>query len=270
MIRMQNDSAPQYSADDDIEVSDLESDYEILGELGRGGSAIVFRARDRDLGREVAIKVVRPRHASGDDESLHRLAREARTVAGLQHPGIVTVHAVKRLHDGGLALVMQLVPGRTLKSMVVNDGALAPEMAERIIRDVAEALAYAHAHGVVHRDVKPENIFIDAATGRALLSDFGIAQSAEFDSRLTMTGTAIGTPAYMSPEQIDGKPTDARSDVYSLGLVAWEMLTGERPWEGETLYNVIYRQKHDELPPIDSLRPGVPPRLQSGADRERQ
>ena len=258
------------TADPSNEVSDLNVDYEIIAELGRGGSAIVYRARDRALGREVAIKVVRPRHATTDDESLQRLAREARTVAGLQHPNIVTVHAVKRLDDGGLALVMQLVPGRTLKQAVAEDGSFAPERAERVLRDVASALAYAHAHGVIHRDVKPENIFIDADTGRALLSDFGIAHSAEFDSRLTMTGTAIGTPAYMSPEQIDGKQTDSRSDVYSLGLVAWEMLTGRRPWDGESLYNVIFKQKREELPSIDSLTVGVPLRLQYIVERMMQ
>jgi serine/threonine protein kinase/alpha-tubulin suppressor-like RCC1 family protein len=251
----------------DDSVADLNAEYEMLGELGRGGSAIVFHARDRSLGREVAIKVVRPRFGTSDDDALQRLAREARTVAGLQHPNIVTVYAVKRLHDGGLALVMQLVPGRTLKQAIVEGGAMSPMMVEHVIRDVASALAYAHSHGVVHRDVKPENIFLDVTSGRALLSDFGIAQSNEFDSRLTMTGTAIGTPAYMSPEQIDGKATDPRSDVYSLGLVAWEMLTGERPWEGETLYNVIYKQKHDELPAVDSLRPGVPLRLQYMVER---
>ncbi len=255
------------SSESSNEASDLNVDYEIIEELGRGGSAIVYRARDRGLGREVAIKVVRPRHATTDDESLQRLAREARTVAGLQHPNIVTVHAVKRLDDGGLALVMQLVPGRTLKQAVAMDGPFPAERAERVLRDVASALAYAHAHGVIHRDVKPENIFIDADTGRALLSDFGIAHSAEFDSRLTMTGTAIGTPAYMSPEQIDGKPTDSRSDVYSLGLVAWEMLTGRRPWDGESLYNVIFKQKREDLPAIDSLVDGVPLRLQYIVER---
>lgn len=252
--------------DDDV-VSDLDA-YTILGELGRGGSAIVYRARDRDLFREVAIKVVRPRFAAQADEAIERLAREARTVARLQHPHIVTVHAVKRLRDGGLALVMQLVPGRTLKQAIQEDGPFSPERAERVLKDVAEALAFAHAHGVVHRDVKPENVFLDADTDRALLSDFGIAHSAEFDSRLTMTGAAIGTPAYMAPEQIDGAPANARSDLYSLGLVMWEMLTGERPWEGEALYNVIFKQKHEELPAIDALRPGeVPPRLQYITER---
>lgn len=248
---------------DETEVADLEDEYELLNELGRGGSAVVWRARDRNLGREVAIKVVHTRTAGANDDAIARLAREARTVAKLQHPNIVTVYAVRRLREGGLALVMQLVPGRTLKQAIAESGAFTADQAERVMRDVAQALAYAHSQGVVHRDVKPENIFIDETSGRAMLSDFGIAHSSEFDSRLTMTGAAIGTPAYMSPEQIDGAPANARSDVYSLGLVSWEMLTGERPWEGETLYNVIFKQKHEELPTIDELRPNaVPSRLQ--------
>lgn len=253
---------------DETEVADLEDEYELLNELGRGGSAVVYRARDKALGREVAIKVVRTHHAGASDDAIVRLAREARTVAKLQHANIVTVYAVKRLRDGGLALVMQLVPGQTLKEAIVERGAFSAAEAEKVLRDVAQALAYAHAHGVVHRDVKPENIFLDSQTGRAMLSDFGIAHSNEYDSRLTMTGAAIGTPAYMSPEQIDGAPANARSDVYSLGLVTWEMLTGERPWEGETLYNVIFKQKHEELPGVDELRPGeVPPRLQYIVER---
>ncbi len=253
---------------DDSEVADLEDEYELLGELGRGASAIVYRARDRALGRLVAIKVVRAHSIASADDAMLRLAREARTVAKLQHPNIVTVHAVKRLRTGGLALVMQLVPGRTLKQAIVEQGPFAPEQAERVLHDVAEALAYAHAHGVVHRDVKPENIFLDADSGRALLSDFGIAHSADNESRLTMTGAAIGTPAYMAPEQIDGAPADARSDIYSLGLVMWEMLTGRRPWDGESLYNVISKQKQEDLPAIDALRPGVvPARLQYITER---
>ncbi len=253
------------------EVGDLGDAYLLLGELGRGASAIVYRAQDRSLLREVAIKVVRPRLSESGEEALARLAREARTVARLQHPNIVTVHAVKRLRDGGLALVMQLIPGRTLKQALAEDGAFTPARAERVVKDIAEALAYAHAHGVVHRDVKPENIFLDSESGRALLSDFGIAHSTEFDSRLTMDGAAIGTPAYMAPEQIDGSSANARSDLYSLGLVAWELLTGERPWEGEALYNVIFKQKYEDLPAIDALRPGVvPPRLQYIVERMMQ
>lgn len=249
------------------DLAELGEEYEIVGELGRGGSATVYRARDRALGRDVAIKVVHPRPLSAGDDPVARLAREARTVAQLHHAHIVTVFAVRRLHTGGLALVMQCVPGRTLKTVIQEEGPLPAERTERILRDVGEALAYAHARGIVHRDVKPENIFLDEETGRALLSDFGIARSGETES-LTMTGTAIGTPFYMSPEQVEGGALDGRSDLYSLGLVAWEMLTGKRPWDGESLYNVIYKQKHEELPPIEALRPGdVPQRLQYIVER---
>ena len=238
---------------------ELDAEYECLGELGRGGMAVVYRARERALGRDVAIKVVRPRfHADG--ESVARLAREARTVAQLEHPNIVSLHAVKQLNNG-LALVMQLVPGMTLKAALAR-GPLSPNEAELVLRDIARALAYAHRCGVVHRDVKPENIFLDEITGRALLSDFGVARSIEENTELTATGTAIGTPTYMSPEQIDGGHLDGRSDLYALGMVGWEMLSGQRPWAGESLYSVIYRQKHDPLPPLDLIRGDVPPKLQ--------
>ena len=238
---------------------ELNEEYEFLGELGRGGMAVVYRAKELALGREVAVKVVRPRfHA--DEEAVARLAREARTVAQLEHPNIVSLHAIKRLNNG-LALVMQIVPGQTLKAALARGG-LQVERAEAVLKDVARALAYAHRCGVVHRDVKPENIFLDEVTGRALLSDFGVARSISENSELTATGTAIGTPTYMSPEQIDGGSLDGRSDLYALGMVGWEILTGQRPWMGESLYSVIYRQKHDALPPLDALRPDIPPRLQ--------
>src|SRR5215207_26361 len=243
-----------------VVTTDLESEYEILAELGRGATAVVYRARDRELGREVAIKVIRPKFAD-DDETVARLSREARTVAQLQHPNIVTLFAVRRLRDGSLALVMQLVPGRTLREILNEHGAWSFERSDRVLRDVASALAHAHERGIVHRDVKPENIFIDERTGHALLSDFGVARSIDTDAQLTATGTAIGTPTYMSPEQIDGNAIDGRSDLYSLALVGWEMLTGRRPWEGEGLYSVIYKQKREELQPIDELRPDAPNRL---------
>ncbi len=239
--------------------AELNEEYEFLGELGRGGMAVVYRARERALGREVAVKVVRPRFHS-DEESVARLAREARTVAQLEHPNIVSLHAIKRLKTG-LALVMQIVPGQTLKAALA-EGPLSAERAEAVLQDIARALAYAHRNGVVHRDVKPENIFLDEITGRALLSDFGVARSISENTELTATGTAIGTPTYMSPEQIDGGALDGRSDLYALGMVGWEMLTGQRPWAGESLYSVIYRQKHDPLPSLDGIRPDLSPRLQ--------
>lgn len=259
---------PRSDWEDLADVAGLEDEYEIVAELGRGGSAIVYRARDRALGRDVAIKVVRSRAPGIDEEHVARLAREARTVAQLDHPRIVRVYAVKALVDG-LALIMQWIPGRTLKQRVLEEGPLAVADAAAVLRDVAAALAYAHERGVVHRDVKPENIFLDAHSGHAMLSDFGIALTGN-DTRLTMTGTAIGTPTYMAPELIDGGHADARADVYSLGLVAWEILTGQQPWAGDTLYGVIYRQKHEYLPPIDVFRDDVPERLQYVVERALQ
>ncbi|HZF67280.1 MAG TPA: serine/threonine-protein kinase, partial [Gemmatirosa sp.] len=242
---------------DSSPVPELAEQFEVLGELGRGGSAVVYLARDLRLLRTVALKVVRlppalpPRERR---ERVARLAREARTVARLEHPNIVGVYAVHELPDG-LAVAMPHVRGMTLKQHLATEGALPPERAVRLVHDLAQALAHAHAEGVVHRDVKPENIFVDATTGRALLSDFGAARAGDADVRVTHTGTTVGTPAYMSPEQIDGGAIDGRADIYSLGLVAWEMLTGHRPWAGSGLYQLLHQQKHEELPPIESVRP---------------
>ena len=234
---------------------ELEAEYEILGELGRGGTAVVYRARERELGRDVAIKVVR---ANDDAEAVARLAREAKLVAALRHPNVVPLLGIKHLADG-LALIMQHVPGRTLKRAIREDGQLPIPFVEHVLREIASALDYAHKrHGIIHRDIKPENIYLDEEVGRALLSDFGIARTTEGESTLTLVGTALGTPAYMSPEQIDGSLLDGRSDLYSLGLVAYEMLTGQQPWAGCNLYTIIYKQKNEELPAVTNFRKDVP------------
>ena len=247
---------------DDAGLGELAGQYDLLAEVGRGGSAVVYRARDRRLQREVALKAVRLAPALSQREralEVARLAREARTTARLAHPNIVTVYAVHELRDG-LAVAMQYVPGRSLKQVLAEEGALDPARAVRLLTEVAAALAYAHGSGVVHRDVKPENIFVDAASGRALLADFGAARAGDADVRVTRTGATVGTPAYMSPEQIDGGPVDGRADLYSLGLVAWEALTGRRPWEGAGLYQLLHYQKYDVLPPVAAVRPaGRPP-----------
>jgi hypothetical protein len=212
----------------------------------------------------------------GASEAVARLAREARMIAALEHPHIVRVHAVRELPDG-LALEMPLIRGRTLKQLLAEEGPLAPERAARLLGDVARALAFAHARGVVHRDVKPENVFVEDATGHALLADFGVARSAEADApeaRLTQTGVTLGTPAYMSPEQIEGQTVDGRSDVYSLGLLGWELLTGQRPWAGAGLFAVLQHQQQDALPPIEVVRPAglapVPLALQYVLERMMQ
>jgi len=238
----------------------LEREYELIRELGQGGMAAVYLARKRISGRLVAIKAIRGRYLD-DHDAVLRFAREARTVAGLDHPNIVHTEAIEQIDDRAVAIIMEHIPGGTVRDRLREYGALGAEDAEAILRDVANALAYAHRRGLVHRDVKPENIFLDVARGRAVLSDFGIARQIDGDGAITLLGAALGTPQYMSPEQIDGEKVDGRSDIYSLGVLGWEMLTGRRPWAGESLYGVIYKQKHEDLPRITSLRPRVPANL---------
>ena len=240
-------------------LSALEQNYEIVREVGRGGTALVYLARERSSGTDVAVKLIRAKYIE-DEETVARFAREARYVGNLHHPNVVALRSVVELGDLGLALVMDHVQGQTLKQTIHEKGPLSPVQAESVLRDIGAALGAAHAMGIVHRDVKPENIFIDV-TGRALLADFGVARSMTSETQLTMSGIAIGTPAYMAPEQIDGIGLDGRGDIYSLGLVGWEMLTGKRPWEGLSLYAIIYQQKHEQLPDVRDLRPGIPDRL---------
>lgn len=236
---------------------ELAADYDILREIGRGGSAIVYLAREIGSDRSVAIKVLRTGHLQ-DPESGSRMAREAKTIGQLQHPNIVMLLGARRLADRGQALILQYIPGLTVKGRIRRDGPLPVPLVERILTDLGSALQYAHQYRIVHRDIKPENIFLDEDTGKAHLADFGIARFWDADSGLTLPGSALGTPNYMSPEQVDGKDLDGRSDLYSVGLVAWEMLTGRTPWEGETLYKVIQKQKSEELAPLHELRPDCP------------
>ena len=246
--------------------AELNAEYEILRELGRGGTAIVYLARDRELAREVTIKVIRATYVE-DDEAAARLVREARTLGRLQHPNIVALYGTRHLPDGSLALIMEYVPGHTLKSEVRQHGPLPHTQVTRVLADIAHGLAYAHRQHIVHRDIKPENIYIDQDTGIARLADFGIARTWDVDSSLTLPGTAIGTPTYMSPEQIEGGQLDGRSDLFSLSLVGYEMLTGRRPWEGESLFSIVYKQKHEELPSLAAQRPDVPAKLRSTIER---
>ncbi|HTK54045.1 MAG TPA: protein kinase [Gemmatimonadaceae bacterium] len=238
----------------------LESEYELVRELGQGGMAAVYLARHRASDRVVAIKAIRARYLD-DPDAIKRFAREARTVAGLDHPNIVRTEAIRQIDDRAVAIIMEHIPGGTVRDRLREFGSLGAEDAEWILRDVANALGYAHRQGIVHRDVKPENIFLDATRRRALLSDFGIARTIDTESGITLLGAALGTPQYMSPEQIDGDSVDGRSDIYSLGVLGWELLTGRRPWAGESLYGVIYKQKHEDLARITSLRPRVPANL---------
>lgn len=238
--------------------------YQLEGELGRGGMAIVYRARDMRLKRAVAIKLLPPELAfRGDIRS--RFMREAETSARLNHPNIVPIYSVDE-RDGMVYFVMSLIQGESVGDRLRRAGALPITDARRILREVADALAYAHANGVVHRDIKPDNILLDAASGRAVVTDFGIARAASDDdggSRLTATGAVIGTPAYMSPEQCAGdREIDGRSDLYSLGTVAYQMLTGEPPFIGGNSPSVMMKQVTEAPVPVRQRRGDVPEDLE--------
>ncbi len=246
--------------DPSIDLSELERDYIVKRELGRGGMGAVFLARHCTAGHDVAIKVISSKYIA-DADALSRFEREARLNARIRHPNIVHQYELRRLHGGHVALVMQYVRGESLITILRRRGKLRFDETVQILRDIGLALEHAHANGIIHRDVKPHNILIDADKGSALLSDFGIAKATQGDSEVTATGMAIGTPAYMAPEQIDNAAVDGRADLYSLGVVGWEMLSGKRAWEGESLFGIIYKQKHQDLAPLTLLRPDTPQRL---------
>ena len=220
--------------------------YRIEGNLGAGGMADVYAATDTALGRRVALKVLPPEFAR-DAERVRRFDKEVRAAAALEHPGIVTVYEVGE--DQGLHFfAMQLIPGGDLKARLRGE-ALAPESALAITREIASALGYAHAKGFVHRDVKPENILF-REDGTAVLTDFGIAKAAGSGTRMTGTGMSIGTPHYMSPEQARGQPVDHRADLYGLGVVLHEMLTGRVPYEAEDTLAVAYAHVNNPIPEL--------------------
>jgi len=242
-------------------VSDAPADrYVVEAQIGRGGMATVWRAHDTVLNRPVALKRLRP-GLREDDESMKRFSREARTVARLSHPGIVRLLDMGE-DDDGPYLVMELVDGEDLKTRIVREGRMAPREVARIGAQVASTLAFAHRHGVIHRDIKPQNVLIDRA-GNAKLADFGIAQLLEVsgESRLTRSGMMVGTSDYLAPEQAEGRPVDGRTDTYALGIVLWECLTGELPFPGENFVAVAMRQLKDPLPDPRTRVPEVPARL---------
>jgi len=239
----------------------LSAHYELDQEIGRGGMGVVYRAKDRRLKRTVAIKVLPPELAFRS-EIKTRFLREAETAAQLNHPNIVDIYAVDEA-EGIVFFVMAYITGDNLAKRVHDNGALSIEETRRILRDVADALAYAHERGVIHRDIKPDNILIDAQSGRPMVTDFGIARAiSEGDSRLTATGIAIGTPTYMSPEQAAGERTiDGRSDLYSLGIVGYQMLTGEPPFIANSTPAILVKHISERPIPIEQRRGDVPPDL---------
>lgn len=242
----------------------LDGQYEILREVGRGGMGIVFLARDLKLERLVAIKTLPPALAA-DDVIRARFLREARTAAALGHPHIVPIHRADDI-GGTVFFVMGFVDGPSLAQLIRDGGPLTPRTAVSILYDVAEALGYAHGAGVVHRDVKAENILIDRGSSRAMVTDFGIARVAEA-APLTATGTVLGTVHYMSPEQVAGDAVDRRSDVYSLGVVAFYALAGRFPFDSPTASAVLVAHVTKEAPSLGNVAPTVPPLLARLVDR---
>ena len=224
----------------------LAGDYEILEELGRGGMAIVYRAREKALDREVAIKVL-PSRLVIDEGFVGRFEHEARTSAKLEHPNIVPIYRVGRAGPNGevIYFVMKFLRGQSLSSVLAERGKLVPADVRRILMETASALGYAAKHGVVHRDIKPDNIMLDSE-GRCVVTDFGIAKAP--GGQQTTAGTSLGTPRYMSPEHATGQPLDGRSDMYSLGIVAYQCLFGKPPFEADEPFAVLYKHIHDPLP----------------------
>jgi eukaryotic-like serine/threonine-protein kinase len=238
----------------------LDPQYRLERELGRGGMGVVFLATDTTLARRVAIKVVHPELALHESIGRRFLA-EARTIARLRHPNIVAIHAAGSA-DGLLYYVMDEIAGESLRHRLTREGRLSPAEAARIVSDIAAALDAAGRAGVVHRDVKPENVLLDQSSGRALLADFGIARAMAVDTGTSSTGqgVAVGTPIYMSPEQAAGEEIDSRSDLYALGVVAYEMVTGHPPFEGP--HRVVVSKHLAERPvEVERIRPETPPEL---------
>ena len=237
--------------------------YVLERRLGRGGMGIVYLARELRLDRRVAIKLLPPERAS-QAAARDRFLREARTAAQLSHPGIVPIFAVDEIRDF-VFFVMAYVDGETLGQRVRHGGPLGHAAAASVLEEVARALAHAHASGVVHRDVKPDNILLERASGRALVSDFGIARVGSGPT--TGPQRVVGTAAFMSPEQATGAPVDARSDLYSLGVVGFFVLSGRLPFEGPDEVAVLARHVTDPPPALASVAADVPPRLAQAIDR---
>jgi serine/threonine-protein kinase len=238
--------------------------YSLDRELGRGGMGIVFLARDVALDRPVAIKLLPPQFAAMPDLR-ERFRREAQTAAKLSHPNIVPIHVVEE-SDDLVYFVMAYVDGESLGQRVRRTGPLAPSVVTKIVQEVAWALAYAHEHGVVHRDIKPDNILLDKGSGRAMVSDFGIARVTE-GGTMTGKGELIGTVSYMSPEQATEDAVDGRSDLYSLGVTAFYALSGRLPFDGPNLPAIIHKHVAVAPPRVGTVARAVPPPLAEAVDR---
>lgn len=237
--------------------------YEVMEELGQGGMAVVYKGYQASLNRYVAIKVLRG-DLAGNEEFVSRFRREALAVGRLSHPNILHVYDTGVV-DGLYYLVMDYADGGTLKDLI-RRGPMDPSRAVSIVAQMADALDYAHKQDLIHRDVKPSNILM-TRDGRPLLTDFGIARALHQTQQLTRTGTSIGTPEYMAPEQAQGSPIDGRTDIYALGIVLYEMLAGLVPFRADTPVATMYRHVHDTPAPLRSVNANVPPWLVAVTER---
>jgi tRNA A-37 threonylcarbamoyl transferase component Bud32 len=252
----------------------LSGRYQVVGHLARGGMAEVYLAHDQLLERRVAVKLLFPELAQ-DGSFVERFRREARAAAGLNHPNIVSVYDFGE-DDGSYYIVMEYVDGRTLRDIIRSEGPLEPARAAGVAADVAAALAVAHQHGVIHRDVKPGNVLIAGSEseedggGTVKVADFGIARAGDPRESLTVTGAVMGTATYLSPEQAQGHPIDHRSDLYSLGIVLYEMLAGRPPFSGDSPVAIAYQHLSEDPVPPSTHNPAVPPALDATVLRAMQ
>ena len=236
--------------------------YRVLNRLGSGGMADVYCAEDSHLGRQVALKVLYRRFAQ-DAEFVERFKREAQSAAGLTHPNVVNVFD-RGEHDGTYYIAMEYLPGRTLKEVIGERGVLDQESVIDIGVQILRAASFAHRRGVVHRDLKPHNVMLDDG-GNAKVTDFGIARAGA--SEMTEAGSIMGTAQYLSPEQAQGQPAIPQSDLYSVGIILYELLTGRLPFDGESAVAIAVQHLNDPPPPISSLRPDVAPELEAAVMR---
>jgi serine/threonine-protein kinase len=230
--------------------------YRIQRKLGAGGMADVYLAEDQELGRRVAIKILNGRHAN-DDQFIERFRREAKNAAALNHPNIVSIYDRGEAEDT-YYIAMEYLDGRTLKELIVGRGAAPINVAIEYARQILSALRFAHRHGIVHRDIKPHNVLVDGE-GRVKVTDFGIARAGT--SQMTETGSIVGTAQYLSPEQAKGGEVDPRSDLYSLGIVLYELLTGKTPFDGETPVEIAMKHLSHAPKPPSKLRSDIPREL---------
>src|SRR3954452_24655932 len=233
----------------------LDNRYLIGSRIARGGMATVYEANDLRLDRTVAVKVMHP-GLGDDDEFAARFVAEARSAAKLSHPNVVAVFDQGN-DDGTVFLAMELIPGRTLRDTIGKEAPLSTARALALLEPLVSALAAAHRAGLIHRDVKPENVLI-ADDGRIKVADFGLAKAVTATTQHTATGVLIGTVSYVAPELVVEGRSDARADVYAVGVILYELLTGKKPHEGETPIQVAYKHVHEDVPPPSRLSPGIP------------